>query len=350
MKYKDYYDALELPRSATQDEIKRAYRKLARKYHPDLSKLDDSEARFKELGEAYSVLKDTEKRAAYDRMGDQWRDGQDFQPPPQWDEGFEFSGSGADNRAGEEARFSEFFDTLFGGARSGGARHTAPGWKRPAGGSGRDDRTADDLENAYAGVPYSAPGQDHHAKVVVDLEEVYRGAQRSISLETPVLDASGHVTLKSRTLNVSIPKGVYSGQHLRLAGQGGAGFGEGRAGDLYLEIHFREHGRFHIEGRDVTIEVPVAPWEAALGAQITVPTPDGAVEMTVPQNSAGGRRLRLRGKGIPASSPTGTPGDLYAQLNIVLPPVDGDQARAAYETMRQAFSFDPRAHFSGERP
>ncbi len=341
MKYKDYYVALGLSRSATQDDIKRAYRKLARKYHPDLSKLDDAEARFKELGEAYSVLKDTEKRAAYDRMGDQWSNGQDFQPPPQWDEGFEFSG--ADNQAGEEARFSEFFDSLFGAARTGGG-HASPGRKRQTAGSGHSAGMAQDLEDAYSGAPYSVPGQDHHAKVVIDLEDAYRGAQRSISLDTPVLDASGHVTTKSRTLNVSIPKGVYGGQHLRLTGQGGAGFGDGRAGDLYLEIRIREHGRFRVDGRDVTIDVPVAPWEAALGAQVTVPTPDGAVELTIPQDSAGGRRLRLRGKGIPASGPAVTPGDLYAQLNIVLPSAEGDQARAAYETMRQAFNFDPRAH------
>jgi curved DNA-binding protein len=343
MKYKDYYEALALPRSATQDDIRRAYRKLARKYHPDLSKLDDAEAQFKEVGEAYSVLKDTEKRAAYDRMGSQWRNGEEFQPPPQWDEGFEFNG--AEGQAGEDARFGEFFEALFRGVHADGGR-ASPGRRRRASGAGRNEGMGQHQEAAYGDERYAAPGQDHHAKVFIDLEEAYRGAQRSISLEMPVLDASGHVTLNSRTLNVSIPKGVYGGQHLRLAGQGGAGFGDGRAGDLYLEIHFHEHGRFRVDGRDVTIDVPVAPWEAALGARITVPTPDGAVEMTVPQNSAGGRRLRLRGMGIPASGPSGTPGDLYAQLNVVLPPADSDQARAAYETMRQAFSFEPREHFS----
>ena len=177
MKYKDYYVTLGLSRSATQDDIRRAYRKLARKYHPDLSKLDDAEARFKELGEAYSVLKDTEKRAAYDRMGDQWSNGQDFQPPPQWDEGFEFSG--ADNQAGEEARFSEFFDALFGAARSGGG-HASPGRKRQTASSGHSAGMAQDLEDAYSGGHYSVPGEDHHAKVVIDLEDAYRGAQRSI--------------------------------------------------------------------------------------------------------------------------------------------------------------------------
>jgi curved DNA-binding protein len=347
MKYKDYYEVLGLQRDATQDDIKRTYRKLARKYHPDLSKLDDAEPRFKELGEAYAVLKDTEKRAAYDRMGDQWRNGQDFEPPPQWDEGFEFSGAG--DPGAEEARFSEFFDALFrrepGAAR--GANSTS--WARRAAGAGRSHATAQEMEDAFAGVPHSAPGEDHHAKVTIDLAETYRGAQRTISLQAPVLDASGHAVLKSRTLDVSIPKGVYGGQHLRLAGQGGAGFGKGQAGDLYLEITLRPQELFRVDGRDVTIDVPVTPWEAALGARITVPTPDGAVELAVPKNSSGGQRLRLKGKGIPASGPAGTAGDLYAQLKIVLPSADSEPARAAYETLRQACDFDPRAHFTGSR-
>ena len=343
MKYKDYYEVLGLPRSATQDDIKHTYRKLARKYHPDLSKLDDAEPRFKEVGEAYSVLKDTEKRAAYDRMGDQWHNGQDFEPPPQWDEGFEFSG--ANDRGAKDARFSEFFEALFRGEHAGDvgastrrARHA---------GAGRDNATAQEMEDAYGGVPYSAPGEDHHAKVSIDLRDTYRGAQRTISLEAPVLDASGRVVLKSRTLDVCIPKGVHGGQHLRLAGQGGAGFGEGRAGDLYLEIALRPQGLFRIDGRDVTIDVPVTPWEAALGARISVPTPDGTVEIAVPKGSSGGQRLRLKGKGIPASDPAGTAGDLYARLNIALPSASSEQARLAYEALRQACDFDPRAHFSG---
>lgn len=200
-----------------------------------------------------------------------------------------------------------------------------------------------DLEGAYSGAQFSAPGQDHHAKVVIDLADAYRGAQRSISLQMPAIDAQGHVTLQSRNLNVRIPKGVRAGQHLRLAGQGGAGVGGGSAGDLYLEITFREHPRFRVDGRDVSLDVPVAPWEAALGAEVTVPTPEGSVEMTVPAGSPGGRRLRLKGKGIPANPP----GNLYVVLNIVLPPADTDDAKAAYDTMRQTFNFDPRAEFHG---
>ncbi|SEE89039.1 curved DNA-binding protein [Burkholderia sp. WP9] len=314
MKYKDYYEVLGLERSASQDDVKRSYRKLARKYHPDVSKHADAEDRFKELGEAYEVLKDPEKRAAYDRMGSEWRNGQEFQPPPNWDEGFEFSGAG--NEAGEHADFHEIFEKMFGGAR--GARGAHPRQR-----------------------PFDARGEDHHAKVLIDLEDAYRGAQRAISLQMPVVDPQGHVSLETRTLNVTIPKGIRAGQHLRLSGQGAAGATPETAGDLYLEIAFREHPRFHVDGRDVSLDLPVAPWEAALGAQVTVPTPDGSVEMTVPAGSAGGRRLRLKGKGIPANPP----GDLYVILNIVLPPADSDAAKAAYDAMRQAFNFDPRAHF-----
>jgi curved DNA-binding protein len=338
MKYRDYYEILGLQRAATQDEIRRAYRKLARKYHPDVSKQADGEERFKELGEAYQVLKDPEKRAAYDRMGSQWQNGQDFQPPPNWDEGFEFSG--ASNDASADVHFSDFFEALFGGAREDGRSR-----RRGMHGTGpdHDARMAKDLKDAYRGAQRPIPGRDHHAKVVIDLEDAYHGAQRSIALQTPVIDAQGHVTLQSRTLNVTIPKGVRSGQHLRLAGQGGAGLGQAPAGDLYLEIAFREHPRFRVDGRDVSLDVPVAPWEAALGARVMVPTPDGSVEMTVPKGSAGGRRLRLKGKGIPGNQP----GDLYVILTIALPPADSDSARATYETMQQAFNFDPRAHFYG---
>jgi curved DNA-binding protein len=312
MKYKDYYATLGLERSATEDDIRRAYRKLARKYHPDVTKEADGEERFKEVGEAYEVLKDPEKRAAYDRMGSEWQNGQEFQPPPNWDEGFEFSG--AAREAAGEASLDDFFEAMFGHARGAQQRQAA-----------------------------AMAGQDHHAKVLIDLEDAYRGAQRSISLQMPVLDSQGNVTLQSRTLDVTIPKGIRAGQHLRLTGQGGPAVGGAPPGDLYLEIAFREHPRFRVDGRDVSLDLPVAPWEAALGAPIKVPTPDGSVEMTVPKGSQGGRRLRLKGKGIPGTPP----GDLYVILTIVLPPADTERAAAAYDVMRQAFNFDPRAHFYG---
>ncbi len=314
MKFKDYYETLGLARGATQDEIKRAYRKLARKYHPDVSKLADADARFKELGEAYAVLKDPEKRAAYDQVGSQWQPGQDFQPPPGWDAGFEFSG-GDFGGTGAGADNSEFFEALFG-------RHFGTGQRghRPA------------------------TGQDHHAKVMIDLADAYHGARRSIVLRMPMLDAQGHLTSQERTLDVSIPKGVRAGQHLRLSGQGAPGEGGAAAGDLYLEIVFNPHPLFRVDGRDVYVDLPLAPWEAALGATVTAPTPGGAVALAIPPGSAAGRRMRLKARGIPGSPP----GDLYVVLSIVLPPAGNDAERDAYRTLGKAFDFNPRAHLMEE--
>lgn len=306
MKFKDYYETFGLPRSATQDEIKRTYRKLARKYHPDVSKQPDAELRFKELGEAYAVLKDHEKRAAYDQMGSQWKAGQEFQPPPGWDDGFEFSGRGADGGLDQ----SEFFEALFGRQSR---RPRQPGM--------------------------AARGQDHHAKVFIDLADAYRGAQRSISLRMPSVDAQGHGVMRERVLDVVIPKGIRAGQHLRLAGQGEPGLGDAPAGDLYLEIGFNPDPQFRADRRDVFLKLPLAPWEAALGGPVTAPTPEGTVQLTIPAGSWAGRQLRLKGKGIPGNPP----GDLYAVLAIVLPPADGDSARAAYRNFAQAFDFNARA-------
>ncbi|MBK8117963.1 MAG: DnaJ domain-containing protein [Sulfuritalea sp.] len=313
MKFKDYYETLGVPRGATQDEVKHAYRKLARKYHPDVSKDPDAEARFKELGEAYAVLKDPEKRAAYDQMGSQWKTGQDFQPPPGWDAGFEFSG-GDFGAAGLGGDHSDFFEALFGRQARGGQR-----------------------------AQMHAQGQDHHAKVLIDLADAYHGARRSVSLRMPMLDAQGRVTMQDRTLDVSIPKGVRAGQHLRLAGQGGPGLGEGPAGDLYLEIAFNPHAQFRADGRDVYLDLPLAPWEAALGASVAAPTPEGPVQLTIPPGSVAGRQLRLKGRGIPGSPP----GDLYVVLTIALPPADSESARDAYRTKAKAVDFKPRAQGKG---
>lgn len=316
MKYKDYYASLGVPRTATQDEIKGAYRKLARKYHPDVSKEADAEARFKEMGEAYKVLKDPETRAAYDQVGSQWQSGQDFQPPPNWDAGFEFSGRDAGNGSGDGADYSDFFESLFGGRT----------------GRGHAPRQA-----------MRTQGQDHHAKVQIELADAYHGAQRSISLRMPVMDAQGHVGTQERTLDISIPKGVREGQHLRLSGQGGPGLGGGPAGDLYLEIVFRPHPHYRIDGRDVYFDLPLTPWEAALGASITAPTPEGSVHLTIPPGSGAGRKLRLKGQGIPGKPA----GDLYAVLTIALPPADSERAKEAYRAMAQAFDFNPRVHLQG---
>jgi curved DNA-binding protein len=312
MDYKDYYQILGLERDASQDDIKRVYRKLARKYHPDVSKQADAEDRFKEVGEAYEVLKDPEKRAAYDQLGSNWQAGQDFNVPPGWAAGFEFGGNGFSS--GESA-YSDFFESLFGhgfGPRE-HARH------------GR----------------FHARGENHHAKILIDLEDAWQGGVRTITLRIPSLSAQGHLELAERHLKVRIPKGVTEGQHIRLAGQGAAGSMPGAAGDLYLEIAFRPHPLYRVDGRDLYLEVPVAPWEAALGATVKTPTPGGAVELKIPPGSAAGRKLRLNGKGIP-----GKPnGDLYAVLQIALPTAQSAEAKALYEKMRQDLTFDPRAHF-----
>jgi curved DNA-binding protein len=316
-----------LARGATQDDIKRAYRKLARKYHPDVSKEANAEERFKELQEAYEVLKDPEKRAAYDQLGANWRQGQEFRPPPDWGKGFEFSrGRAGQGRPGAEGTdFSEFFSELF-GARSpfGGARGFETG--------GRNSRT------------FTAPGQDHVARVEIDLEDAHRGGTRTIELRTPELTPDGHVVTRPRTLRVSIPAGVVEGQQIRLAGQGSPGIGGGPSGDLYLEVNFRAHPQFQLDGRDVTLQLPVAPWEAALGESVSVPTLGGPVEMKLPSGARAGQRLRLRGRGLPGP----TPGDQYVVLQIALPP-DSPKSREVFARMKEELPFDPRAGLMGRQ-
>ncbi len=323
MKYKDYYETLGVSRTATQDEIKTAYRKLARKYHPDVSKVPDAEARFKEINEANEVLKDPEKRVAYDQMGSNWKAGQEFKPPPNWDQGFEFRGGagspfGGGGGGGESFDASDFFESLFGrrnGTAGGGARR----------------RT-------------SVQGEDHNAKVLIDIEDSYRGAERQVTLRSPVESPDGRVSLQERTLDVHIPKGIRPGQHLRLAGQGAPGSGGAKAGDLYLEIEFGPHAFYRVDGADVYVDLPLAPWEAALGADVDVPTPEGTLQLTVPKGSTAGRKLRLKGRGLPGK----TPGDLYAVLQIVPPRADSDAAKAAYDNLAKAFpDFRPRAHLQG---
>ena len=309
MEFKDYYKIMGVARDASQDEIKRAYRQLARKYHPDVSKEADAEARFKELGEANAVLKDLEKRAAYDQLGKDWKAGQEFRPPPDWNTGFEFSGDGANGGGGD---FSDFFEALYGRAPGGGERGRAA---------------------------FHARGEDHHAKVTIDLEDAYTGATRTITLQAPRVDAQGRVAMAAHTLNVTIPLGIRAGQHIRLAGQGAPGVGQGKAGDLYLEIAFHPHPFYRVEQRDVYVDLPVAPWEAILGATLKVPTPNGLVELKIRPGAAGGSKLRLKGRGIPGS----TPGDFYAVLNIALPPAGDAPAEAFYRSMAEQFkAFNPR--------
>ena len=291
MRFKDYYETLGVARDASQDDVKRAYRRLARKFHPDVSKEANAESRFKEVGEAYEVLKDPEKRAAYDRFGKDWKHGQEFRPPPDWERQFNFGGGGFSGTSG----FSDFFETLFG---HGGAR----------------------------GGPVRARGGDQSTKLEIPIEDAYRGATRNI-------------TLRGRTLSVRIPRGITEGRRIRLSGQGGAGAAGGPAGDLYLTVAYAAHPLFRAEGRDVHLKLPVAPWEAALGATVAVPTLGGKVDLKVPRGTRAGRTLRLKGRGLP-----GRPnGDQYVALEIVVPPADTPEAEALYRKMAESMDFDPRA-------
>ncbi len=326
MEFTDYYARLGVARTASQAEVKRAYRKQARKYHPDVSQEPDAEAQFKAVAEAYEALGDAERRAAYDDAGQRQRNGHPYGQSEGRDSAFEFSGPGAS----DDPERSAFFEALF-GRQGAGLRGSA---SRGAGGQGR----------GAAG----PSGQDHHARITIELIEAYQGGQRSITLRVPQIDAQGRVSLHERQLDVVIPKGVRDGQHLRLAGQGGAAFGgedergNPAAADLYLEIAIAPHERFRVDGRDVFIELPVAPWEAALGASVNLPTPVGRVELTVPPGSVAGRRLRLKGQGLPSAPP----GDLYAVLQIALPPADTDAAQSAYRALAQQFgAFNARPSF-----
>ncbi|MBT8514560.1 DnaJ domain-containing protein [Polynucleobacter paneuropaeus] len=325
MKFRDYYETLGVARGATEAEIKTAYRKLARKYHPDVNKEKDAEDRFKEIGEAYSVLKDTEKRAAYDQMGSNWKQGQDFSPPPNWNTGFEFADDPNAGFGGYGGSYdgdqSEFFESLFGRGRH---------------------RQGGRSSNARQGMHFK--GQDHHAKILIDLADAYNGAKRTISLHMPTQDPEGHVMTQERKLDVNIPKGIKAGQNLRLSGQGGPGMGDGGAGDLYLEIDFHPSPLYKVDGKDIYLDLPMAPWEAALGKSVNIPTPAGStLELTIPPNTKSGRKMRLKGKGIPSKEP----GDFYVVPNIVLPEAQSAAQKAAYQELEKAFDFKPRSHLKG---
>lgn len=314
MKFKDYYDVLGVARDASDDDIKRAYRKLARKYHPDVSKESDAETRFKEVGEAYETLKDPEKRAAYDQLGAGYRHGEEFRPPPGWDGTGDFGhGDGGADFESAEA-FSDFFESLFGARR------------RPAGGFG-------------GGRAPRRDGDDITARITVTLEEAFQGAQRRLSLDVSEIGDDGLPRLRRKTLNVRIPRGVTAGQRIRLEGQGSPGIGPGaRPGDLYLEVEFAAHPRFESHRRDIHGDLPIAPWEAVLGATVPVPTLGGTVDLKVPAGARAGQRLRLKGRGLPGKPP----GDQYVTLRVVTPPDPGDRVRDLYRELRDVEAFDPR--------
>jgi curved DNA-binding protein len=303
----DFYKALGVAKSASAEDIKRAYRKMARKYHPDVNTGADADAKFKAAGAAYEVLRDPDKRAAYDRYGSNWETAgqqQARQPRPDMEGGFGFD----PHTAQQSDIFADLFARGFGGRRA-----------------------------AQSG------GADQHARIMLDLEEAVQGARKTLSLQVPVVDARGGVTLRTEQIEVTIPKGVTEGQHIRLKGKGGIGPGKGKAGDLFLEVAFRPHPIYRIDGRDISVDLPVTPWEAALGGSVTLPTPGGKVEVKIPENARSGQRLRLKGRGLPGP----VAGDLFAILMIVNPPIRTAEARALYENLAQALRFNPRARMGG---
>lgn len=320
MEYKDYYAVLGVDRKASQDDIKQAYRRLARKYHPDVSKEANAEEKFKNLQEAYEVLKDTEKRAAYDQLGSNWKQGQEFRPPPGWNAKTHFYTS-TDNDSFTEndlgGGFSDFFANLFGGrARSG--FHT------------------DEFSR------FKQRGNDEHAKIMISLDEAFHGTTKTFQMQMPEIDSSGQIHQSLRTIKVTIPAGAITGQQLRLARQGGPGMGGGETGDLYLEIEVQPHPVFSLKDKDVYITLPVTPWEAALGAEIKIPTLAGRVGLKLAPNSQSGQKLRLKGRGMPGKP---EPGDQYAILQIETPQAKTDEQRQLYEKMSQIMPFNPRSHW-----
>jgi curved DNA-binding protein len=337
VKFQDYYEVLGVSRTATADDIKKAYRKLARKYHPDVNPDDKSaEEKFKQVGEAYAVLSDPEKRKRYDQLGENWQAGADFTPPPGWEGGrVEYADFGDLFGAGRgPGGFSDFFETLFGARR--GPR---------------------------AGAGFAMRGQDIEAAIELGLEEAHHGTTRAITLQTtavcPTCNGSGTrekqpcatcrgmgVVTRPKTLDVTIPAGVRHGSVIRLAGQGEAGTGHAPAGDLLLHVELRPHPLLHALGEgDVEIELPVAPWEAALGAKVRVPTIEGAVDMTVPAGAQSGQRLRLRGQGVQRRG-SGR-GDQYVRLKLVNPPALTESERVLFEQLAAASRFNPRERRKG---
>ncbi len=313
MKYKDYYAILGLERGASEDDIKKAYRRLARKYHPDVSKEADAEEKFKEVAEAYQTLKDTDKRAAYDQLGAH-RPGEDIRPPPDWQQQWQPFGDGSSFSA-EGLDLSELFEHLRGARGRGGA-------------------------------PMSMPGQDYEIAVPITIAQAYSGAEIDLDLNMPEYDAQGNVRRVPHQFKARIPKGATDGQRLRVPGKGGKGFNGGRNGDLYLNISLRPHPLYRASGHDLYLDLPLAPWEAVLGTSIEVPTPGGAVRLKVPAGTQAGRHLRLPRRGLP--TPKGGSGDLYAVVLIVVPSVVGEPESALYRQLGEISAFDPRAHFSQE--
>jgi len=312
MKYKDYYEILGVARDADTDAIKKAYRKLAHKYHPDVSKDPAGEEKFKEIADAYQTLKDTEKRAAYDQLG-RHQPGENFQPPPDWGKQF-----GDQQFSFDEADLSDLFAGLSGGKRQAGR----------AGGS------------------FRMPGQDYEVTAHISLDEACSGTMVELNLTAPEYDAHGRLHRVPRSFKARIPKGATDGQRLRLRGKGGKGMGGAPDGDLYLNIALHPHALYRVSGHDLYLDLPLTPWEAALGAVVEVPTPSGAVHLKVPPGTHAGQKLRLARRGLP--KPREGEGDLYAIVQIVVPTVLSERERALFKELADGSSFNPRGHFEQE--
>lgn len=327
MDFKDYYKILGVKKDASAEDIKKEYRKLARKYHPDVSKDSDAEKKFKEVAEAYEVLKDPEKRKLYDQYGANWKEGkaqeeyrkkyqQQYQDSGggsgfgggfEGAQGFDFGGFEGSFGGGD---YSDFFENLFGG----GGRRARPSRKQK--------------------------GDDIEASITVPLDDAFHGAKRRVNFEMQSISSDGRVIREPKSLDIKIPKGVKQGQKIRLKGQGSPGYNGGENGDLYLTIEIEKHPYFRVDGADIYMDLPVAPWEAAMGSSITIPTPSGSLKLKIPKNSKQGKKLRIKGKGIPSK----TPGDFYVTVNIVLPPADSTKAEKVYEEMKD-LNFNPRPNF-----
>ncbi|WP_029936198.1 DnaJ C-terminal domain-containing protein [Thiomicrospira pelophila] len=308
MEYKDYYQILGIERGASEADIKKAYRKLAGKYHPD--KPTGDEAKFKDLSEAYEVLSDKEKRAMYDQFGSNYQNGQHFDPPP----GFEGMFGG-----GQAGGFSDFFESLFRGQGGFGG-----------GGFG----------GGFGGQRYQQKGDDQVVKILVSLEDAVNGNERTLNLQVPQADARGQVVTRQKQIKVKIPAGIKQGQRIRLSGQGGAGFGGGPNGDLYLEIDLQSHPLYKVKDDDVLLDLPLTPWEAALGTKVQVPTLKGKVNLSIPAGTQSGSKLRIKGRGLGK-----TPGDQYVVVQIYTPAAQTEDAKAFYQQMAEKMPFNPRTHF-----
>ncbi|MFZ0927737.1 MAG: J domain-containing protein [Syntrophobacteraceae bacterium] len=325
VKYRDYYEILGIKRGVGQDEVQRAYRKLARKYHPDVNKASNAEEKFKEINEAYEVLKDPEKRKMYDQLGPDWRSGQEFRPPPGWETRFDFGRGGAHQSEfqwGGTGGFSDFFESLFGGSGFRQARGgTAPG------GFGQ-------------GAVWRQAGADQETTIRISLEEAFRGGTKPIILQSQVINPKGQLEVQERRYDVKIPAGILPGQRVRLTGQGAEGTGGGPRGDLYLKVEIEPHPVFTLKERGLYMEAPVSPWEAVLGSEVRLVTLSGNIDLKIPPGTQSGQKLRLRGKGMP--NPKGTPGDLYVTVVVKVPTHPSDKERELFEELRKNSEFNPR--------